>query len=97
MTNSKPFADANVIRGTREAIRQQPELGNLTFNMKSKSNGGVSVRGNSCDYPERRLIPVAPENLLMLAMNLLIYRVLIAVWAQLSTFCRHLPAVIPRL
>ncbi|AEX51823.1 OsmC family protein [Rouxiella badensis] len=45
MTNSKkPFADANVIRGTREAIRQQPELGNLTFNMKSKSNGGVSVR-----------------------------------------------------
>ena len=45
MTNSKkPVADANVIRNTREAIRQHPELGNITFNMKSQSNGGVSVR-----------------------------------------------------
>ncbi|MGP2471199.1 OsmC family protein [Yersinia sp. 2540 StPb PI] len=43
-TAVKPFAAADAIQNTREAVRNQPGLGNLTIQMKARSNGRVSVR-----------------------------------------------------
>ena len=44
MTNStKPFVDINAIRETQEAVRKQPELGKVTFNVSGKSSGGLSL------------------------------------------------------
>lgn len=43
MTNAKPHADIQAIRDTIDALRQQPELGKVTFNMKSRSSGGLAV------------------------------------------------------
>ena len=43
MTISKPYADINAIRETIEAVRKQPQLGKVTFNMKSKSKGGLAL------------------------------------------------------
>lgn len=41
--NTKPHADINAIRDTVEAVRKQPELGQVTFNMKSESQGGLAI------------------------------------------------------
>lgn len=43
-TTVKPSADAAAIHNTREAVRSQPGLGNLTFQMKARSSGGLTVR-----------------------------------------------------
>ena len=43
-TTIKPSADAAAIHNTREAVRSQPGLGNLTFQMKARSSGGLTVR-----------------------------------------------------
>lgn len=43
-TTVKPSADAAAIHNTREAVRSQPRLGNLTFQMKARSSGGLTVR-----------------------------------------------------
>lgn len=43
-TTVKPSADAAAIHNTREAVRSQPGTGNLTFQMKARSSGGLTIR-----------------------------------------------------
>lgn len=43
MTNTKPHADIQAIQDTMDAVRQNPKLGKVTFNMKSRSAGGLAV------------------------------------------------------
>ena len=40
---TKPFVDINAIRDTQDAVRKQPELGKVTFNVSGKSTGGLSL------------------------------------------------------
>ena len=48
MTNAtKPFADINAIRDTQEAVRKQPELGNVTFKVRGKATGGLAFAGET--------------------------------------------------
>lgn len=42
-TSTKPFVDLDAVKQTKEAVRKQPELGNVTFTMKGKSAGGLAV------------------------------------------------------
>ncbi len=53
-TTVKPSADAAAIHNTREAVRSQPGLGNLTFQMKARSSGGLTIRTERRHNPERR-------------------------------------------
>ena len=41
--STKPFVDINAIRETQDAVRNQPELGKVSFKLKGKSNGGLSI------------------------------------------------------
>mgnify|MGYP003582599962 CR=1 FL=1 len=41
--STKPYADIEAIRTTINAVRQQPELGKVTFNLKSRSKGGLAM------------------------------------------------------
>lgn len=41
--STKPYADISAIRDTVEAVRKQPELGKVTFNMRSRSQGGLAM------------------------------------------------------
>lgn len=42
-TTTKPYLDIDAVRATVEAVRQQPALGKVTFNMKSRATGGVAL------------------------------------------------------
>ena len=53
-TTVKPSADAAAIHNTREAVRSQPGPGNLTFQMKARSSGGLTVHRDRRHNPERR-------------------------------------------
>lgn len=46
-TSTKPYADINAIRETVEAVRKQPGLGAVTFNMQSKSKGGLALHSET--------------------------------------------------
>ena len=39
----KPFADIKAIRETQDVVRNQPELGKVTFKVKGRSNGGLAI------------------------------------------------------
>lgn len=39
----KPYADINAIRDTQDIVRKRPELGKVTFKLKGKANGGLSI------------------------------------------------------
>lgn len=41
--SSKPYLDINDINATVEAVRKEPALGKVTFNMRGKSLGGVAL------------------------------------------------------
>lgn len=43
VTSTKPYADITAIKETIEAVSKQPELGKVTFNMKSQSKGGLAL------------------------------------------------------
>ncbi len=46
MTKSnKPFVDIEAILATKEAVSKQPALGNVTFKVQGKSNGGLAFAG----------------------------------------------------
>ncbi|MBI6530068.1 MULTISPECIES: OsmC family protein [Morganellaceae] len=40
----KPQASANAISNIREAVRAEPGLGNMSFQVKARSHGGLAVR-----------------------------------------------------
>lgn len=42
-----PFADINAIRETQEAVRNQPELGKVTFKVKGKADGGLAMTSHT--------------------------------------------------
>lgn len=42
-TATKPYLDIDAIKATVEAVREQPALGKVTFNMKSRATGGVAL------------------------------------------------------
>ncbi|MGP2522389.1 OsmC family protein [Pantoea ananatis] len=41
---TKPHASANDISNVREAVRAEPGLGNMSFQVKARSHGGLAVR-----------------------------------------------------
>ena len=43
----KPFVDINAIRDTQEAVRKQPELGKVTFKIKGRANGGLTIASHT--------------------------------------------------
>jgi len=45
--SSKPHASAGDIQNIREAVRTQPELGQITFQVKARSLGGLAVKVNT--------------------------------------------------
>ena len=63
-TTVKPSADAAAIHNTREAVRSQPGLGNLTFQMKARSSGGLTVRTETgATIQNHRLFATVPSNI----------------------------------
>lgn len=73
-TTVKPSADAAAIHNTREAVRSQPGLGNLTFQMKARSSGGLTVRTRPAPQSRTALsIPVAWGNFLISVINPQVY------------------------
>ena len=41
--SSKPFVDINEIRETQDAVRNNPNLGKVTFKVKGQSIGGLAI------------------------------------------------------
>ena len=41
--STKPFVDINAIKETQNAVRNQPELGKVTFQVKGISNAGLAI------------------------------------------------------
>lgn len=46
-TDTKPYADAQQISDTVDAVRANPSLGHITFNMTSESAGGVAAKSST--------------------------------------------------
>ncbi|MDZ4176725.1 MAG: OsmC family protein [Hydrogenophaga sp.] len=42
-TTHRPFLDVNALNSTIDAVRDRPELGMVSFNMKSASKGGLTI------------------------------------------------------
>ncbi|MGC0942842.1 OsmC family protein, partial [Pantoea agglomerans] len=42
--SAKPQASADAISNVREAVRAEPGLGNMSFQVKARSHGGLAVR-----------------------------------------------------
>ncbi|HHA1216113.1 OsmC family protein [Enterobacter kobei] len=43
----KPHASADAISNIREAVRNEPELGNMSFQVTARSHGGLAVRAET--------------------------------------------------
>lgn len=62
MTKSnKPFVDIKAILATKEAVSKQSALGNVTFKMQGKSNGGLACVGATGAFVQNGLAEKSRE------------------------------------
>jgi hypothetical protein len=93
---TKPFADIAEIRKTKEAVSKQPELGKVTFSLKGRANGGLSMEAKTGAFIQNGEADKAREGRsLSSATSRRLSSVGIAALRHRSICSRHLRAAIP--